>query len=44
MNIKIPGYKNYKYNVLFPPPASTRGAVASAQGTPDYYKQVKRGI
>ena len=42
--MKIPGFKNYKYDVLFPPPASTRGAVASVQGTPDNYKQVKRGI
>jgi hypothetical protein len=41
--MKIPGY-NYKYNVLFPPPASTRGTVTSAHGTPDYYQQVKRGV
>jgi hypothetical protein len=41
--MKIPG-SNYKYNVLLPPPATTRAAVASAHGTPDYYQQVKRGI
>jgi len=41
--MKIPGH-NYKFNVLFPPPTSTRRAVASAHGTPDYYKQVRRGV
>lgn len=36
--------KNFLFNELFPPPASTRGAVASAHGTPDYYQQVRRGV
>ena len=43
LNMKIPGH-NYKFDELFPPPASTRGAVASAHGTPDYYQQVRRGV
>lgn len=34
--------KKYNYNVLFPPPSSTRGTVTSAHGTPDYYQQPKR--
>jgi hypothetical protein len=42
--MNIPGKKNYKYNELLSPPATTRGAVASAHGTPDYYQQVKRGV
>jgi len=41
--MKIPG-SNKNYNALLPPPSSTRGAVASAQGTPDYYKQKKKRI
>jgi len=41
--MKIPG-QNYNFDELFPPPASTRGAVASAHGTPDYYQQVRRGV
>ena len=41
LNIKIPGNfkKNYFYNSLLSPPATTRGAVSSAQGTPDYYNK-----
>ena len=41
--MKIPDL-NKNYDSLLPPPASTRGAVASAQGTPDYYNQERRGI
>jgi len=44
LNIKIPGYKNYNYNVMSPPPASTRGAITSAHGTPNYNKQQRRGV
>ena len=36
--MKMPNY-NYNYNALSPPPFTTRGTVAAAQGTPDYYAQ-----
>jgi len=42
--MKIPGNKKFSFNELFPPPASTRGAVASAHGTPNYYQKVKKGV
>ena len=44
LNIRIPNNSKYVFNELTPPPANTRGAVAGAQGTPDYYKQIKRGV
>jgi len=43
LNMKTPVH-NYKLNELFPPPASTRGTVASSHGTPDYYQQVIRSF
>jgi hypothetical protein len=44
--MRIPGNfkKDYYFDELLSPPATTRGAVASAHGTPDYYQQVKRGV
>ena len=40
--MKIPN-KKYYFNELLSPPSTTRGAVSSSHGTPDYYQQVKRG-
>ena len=41
--MKIPGSK-YNFNTLSPPPASTRGTITSAHGTPNYNSQPRRGI
>jgi len=44
LNMSIPNHKKYTYNSLYSPPSSTRGANSSAHGTPDFYKQQRRGV